>query len=108
MNAALEKTYRLSVLSTCVTNQTGDMVYSGARRVRILAIWARLTMVYALERELYLGSTFAVLIVLPEGRDVSSGPVSRVWDLASNGLPLDQSLQRDGAGRTRRSEPPTA
>jgi hypothetical protein len=52
-------------------------------------------MVYALERELYLGSTFAVLIELLEERDVSSEPVSRVWNLTSNGLPLDQPLQRD-------------
>src|SRR5271170_6806496 len=65
-------------------------------------------MVYALERELYLGSTFAVLIELPEGRDVSSGPVSRVRHLASNSLPLDQPLQRDGPRRTRGSQPPPA
>ena len=52
-------------------------------------------MVYALERELYLGSTFAVFIELSEGRDVSGGPVPRVWNLTSNGLPLDQPLQRD-------------
>jgi transposase InsO family protein len=65
-------------------------------------------MVYAMEIELYLGSTFAVLIELPEGRDVSSGPVSRVLNLASNGLPLDQSLQRDGPRRTRGSQPPPA
>jgi len=65
-------------------------------------------MVYALERELYLGSTFAVLIELSEGRDVSSGPVSRVRNLTSNGLPLDQPLQRDGSRRTRGSQPPPA
>ena len=53
-------------------------------------------MVYALERELYLGSTFAVLIELPKRRDVSSGPVSRVRSLTSNGLSLDQPVQRDG------------
>jgi hypothetical protein len=35
-------------------------------------------MVYALERESNLGSTFAVLVELSEGRDVGSGPVSRV------------------------------
>ena len=28
----------LSVLSTCVTKQTGDMVYSEARRLRMLSI----------------------------------------------------------------------
>jgi hypothetical protein len=61
-------------------------------------------MVYALERESNLGSTFAVLIELPEGRDVSSGPVSRVRNLTSNGLPLDQPLQRDGPRRTRGSQ----
>src|SRR5271154_2785586 len=65
-------------------------------------------MVYALERELYLGSTFAVLIELPERRAVSSGPVSRVRDLTSNGLPLDQPLQRDGARGPRGSQPPPA
>ena len=37
------------------------MVYSEARRLRIRGIWARTTMVYALERESNLGSTFAVL-----------------------------------------------
>jgi hypothetical protein len=47
---------------------------------------------------------FTVFVELSEGRDVGSGPVSRVWDLASNGLPLDQSLQRDGAGRPRGSK----
>jgi len=51
-------------------------------------------MVYALERELYRGSTFAVFIELSEGRDVSGGPVSRVWNLTSNGLPLDQHKTR--------------
>jgi hypothetical protein len=30
MNTALEKTYRLSVLSTCVTKQTRDVRYSEA------------------------------------------------------------------------------
>ena len=70
----------LSVLSTCVTKQTGDMVYSEARRLSFLSFSQRLTMLYALERESNLGSTFAVLIELSEGRDVGSGPVSRVWD----------------------------
>jgi hypothetical protein len=40
----------LSVLSTSVTKQTGDMVYSEARRLRILSIWAHTTMLYALCR----------------------------------------------------------
>jgi hypothetical protein len=48
-----------------------------------------MTMVYALERELYLGSTFAVFIESSEGRDVRGGPVSRVWNFTSNGIPLD-------------------
>src|SRR5271170_2642583 len=96
-------THPLSVLSTCVTKQTKDMVYSEARRLRILGIWAHTTMLYALERESDLGSTFAVFVELSEGRDVGSGPVSRIWNLPPNGLPLDQSLQRDGAGRARRS-----
>ena len=79
----------LSVLSTCVTKQTGDMVYSGARRLRILSIWARTTMLYALERDSDHGSTFSVFIELSEGRDVGSGPVPCVWNLAANGLSLD-------------------
>jgi hypothetical protein len=90
----------LSVLSTSVTKQTGDMVYSGARRLRILSIWAHTTILYALERDSDHGSTFAVLIELSEARAVCSGLVPCVWDLASNGLPLDQSLQRVRAGRT--------
>ena len=57
----------LSVLSTSVTKQTGDMVYSGARRLRILGIWAHTTMLYALERDSDHGSTFAVSVELPEG-----------------------------------------
>ena len=44
-------TESLSVLSTSVTKQTGDMVDSEARRLRTLGIWARTTMVYAPERE---------------------------------------------------------
>src|SRR5277367_2196654 len=102
--ASLRGTVLMSVLSTSVTKQTGDMVYSGARRRLYLSIGQRRTMLYALERESYLGSTFAVLVELSEGRDVCSGPVSCVWDLASNGLPLDQSLQRGRAGRTRGSK----
>jgi hypothetical protein len=34
----------VSVLRTCVTKQTGDMVYSEARWLRMLGIWARTTM----------------------------------------------------------------
>ena len=37
------------------------MVYSEARRLRILGIWARTTMMYALERESDHGSTSSVL-----------------------------------------------
>ena len=75
MQAVLEKTYRLSVLSTCVTKQTGDMVYSGARRRQFLSFGQRTTMLYALERESDLGSTSAILIELSKRGDVSSGPV---------------------------------
>ena len=82
----------LRIESTSLQNKPGDMVYSEARRLRMLGVWARTTMLYALERESDLGSTFAVFVELPKGRDVGSGPVSRVWDLASNGPPLDQSL----------------
>ena len=99
---------KVSVLSTCVTKQTRDMVYSEARWLSFLSFSQRLTMLYALERESNLGSTFAVLIELSEGRDVGSGPVSRVWNFASNCLPLDKSLQRDGARGTRGSQPPPA
>src|SRR5271170_6065219 len=80
---------QLSVLSTCVTKQTGDKVYSEARRLRMLGIWARTTMLYV-ERDSDHGSTFAVFVELSEGRDVGSGPMPRVWDLASPSLPLDQ------------------
>jgi transposase InsO family protein len=55
----------LSVLSTSVTNQTGDMVYSGARRLRILSIWAHTTMLYALERDSDHGSTLQPEMVWP-------------------------------------------
>ena len=65
----------LSVLSTSVTKQTGDMVYSGARRRRFLSIGQRTTMLYALERESDLGSTSAVFVELTEGGEASSGPV---------------------------------
>jgi hypothetical protein len=98
----------LSVLSTSVTKQTGDMVYSEAGWRRFLSLLAGMTMLYALERESNLGSTFAVFVELSERRDVGSGPVPRVWDLAPNGLPLDQSIQRDGAGRTRGSQSSSA
>jgi hypothetical protein len=37
----------LSVLSTPVTKQTGDMVYSGARRQQFLSFGLRTTMLYA-------------------------------------------------------------
>jgi hypothetical protein len=43
-------------------------------------------MLYALERESDHGSTFAVFVELSKRRNVSSGPVSRVWDFASNSL----------------------
>src|ERR1700744_4520301 len=63
-------------------------------------------MVYALERELYLGTTFAVFIELSEGRDVSGGPVSRLWNLTSTGLPLNHRYNETGpeglADRSRR------
>lgn len=83
---------RVSVLSTSPADQTGDMVYSGARRLRIFSIWAHTTMLYALERDSDHRSTPVVFIELSEGRDVGSGPVPRLWDLASNSLPLDQPL----------------
>jgi hypothetical protein len=41
----------LSVLSTSVTKQTGDMVYSEARRRRFLSIGQRTKMLHALEIE---------------------------------------------------------
>jgi hypothetical protein len=89
----------LSVLSTCVTKQTGDMVYSEARRGLYLSIRQHMTMLYALEREFYLGSTFAVLIELSEGRDVSSGPEPGPSDLRGSDAGVrrpstDQDRQR--------------
>jgi len=65
----------MSVLGTSVTKQTGDMVYSGARRRQILSIRQHTTMLYALERESDHGSTSSVFIELSERGDVSSGPV---------------------------------
>ena len=41
----------LSVLSTSVTKQTGDLIYSEVRRRRFLSFGQRTTMLYALERE---------------------------------------------------------
>jgi hypothetical protein len=74
-NLQLLSNWGVSVLSTSVTKQTGDMVYSEARRLQMLGIWARTTMLYALERESDLGSTSAILVELSERGDVSSGPV---------------------------------
>jgi hypothetical protein len=65
----------VSVLSTSVTKQTGDMVYSEARRRRFLSFEQRTTMLYALERESDLGSTSTIFVELSERGDVSSGPV---------------------------------
>ncbi len=96
----------LSVLSTSVTKQTGDMVYSEARRLRIPGIWAHTTMLYALERESDLGSTFAVSVELSEGRDVSSGPMSRVWTSAKSARSAKQPCESTGCQHG--SEPTTA
>ena len=63
-------------------------------------------MLYALERESDLGSTFTVSVELSEGGDVRSGPVPSIWNFPPNGLPLDQSLRGNRARRTRRSESP--
>jgi hypothetical protein len=79
----------LSVLSTCVTKQTGDMVYSEARRLWFLGIGQHTTMLYALERESDHGSTSAVFGELSKRRDVGSGPVPRVWDFPPYGVSLD-------------------
>src|ERR1700678_722626 len=54
----------LSELRTSVTKQTGDMVYSEARRRRFLSFGQRTTMLYAPERESDLGSTSAVFVEL--------------------------------------------
>jgi hypothetical protein len=51
----------LSVLNSCVTKQTKDMVYSEARRLRFLSFGHQATMSYALERESDYGSTSAIL-----------------------------------------------
>jgi hypothetical protein len=55
----------MRVVSTSVTKQTGDMVYSGARR-QFLSFGLRTTMLYALERESDHGSTSSVSIELSE------------------------------------------
>jgi hypothetical protein len=52
-------------------------------------------MVYGLERELYLGSTFAVLNERPEGRDVSRGPVSRAVANVNIRMSVCLGLARD-------------
>jgi hypothetical protein len=65
----------VSVLSTSFTKQTGDMVYSEARRRRFLSFKQRTTMLYALERESDLGSASTISVELSERGDVSSGPV---------------------------------
>jgi len=61
---------QVSRLSSCVTKQIGDMRYSEAEPLRFTAPVLRTKMRYGLESELYCGSAFAVLIELPEGRDV--------------------------------------
>ena len=68
----------LSVLSTCVTKQTKDMVYSAARRLWFLSSEQFRTILNALEREPDHGSTSAVFGQLSGGRDVGSEPVPRV------------------------------
>jgi hypothetical protein len=90
----------LSVLRTCVTKQTGDMVLQRSATATDTRHLGTQDDVYALEGESDYGSTFAVLVELPKGRDVSSGPMSRVWNFAASCLPLNKPLQRDGARGT--------
>ena len=61
----------VSVLGTCFTKQTGDMVYTMAENSWLSQLWldAR-RCVYALERDSNRGPTPAVFIELSEGRDV--------------------------------------
>jgi hypothetical protein len=54
------------------------MVYSEARRLRIVGIWPRMTMVYALERESDRGSTKLALEDVPRGRPAE--PLVRLVD----------------------------
>ena len=65
----------LSHSSGTDTKQTGDIVYSEARRRRFHSFWASTKMLYALERESDLRSTFAVFVELSERGDVSTGSV---------------------------------
>ena len=60
-----------------------------------------MTMLYALEREFYLGSTFAVLIELSEGRDVSSGPEPGPSDLRGS----DAGVRRPSTDQTDNGAP---
>ena len=50
---------------------------------------------YALERESYRGSTSAIPVELPKGRNVCLRALPRVRSVAAYGLPMDQSLQRE-------------
>jgi hypothetical protein len=51
---------------------------------------------YALERESYRGSTFAISIELPKGRNVCFRALPRVRIVTANRLSMDQSLQESG------------
>ena len=61
------------------------------------ALVLRTMMRYALERESYRGSTSAISIELPKGRDVCFRAMPRVRSVAAYGLSMDQSLQREWA-----------
>src|SRR5580692_6466749 len=82
----------VSVLSTCVTKHTKDMVYSEARRLWFFSSEQFRTILNALERESDHGSASAVFSQLSKRRDVRSGLVSRVWNIAPHSLSLDKPI----------------
>jgi hypothetical protein len=54
---------------------------------------------YARERESYSGSTFAISIELPKGRNVCLRALPRVRSVTANRISMDQSLQGKWARR---------
>jgi hypothetical protein len=81
---------------TCVTAK-GNPYDSSALVLRTM-------MRYALERELYRGSTSAISIELPKRRNVSFRTLPRVRSVTANRLSMDQSLQREWARRVAKSQ----
>ena len=82
----------LRIESTSLQNRPGDMVYSEARRLRMLGVWARTTMLYALEENRILDQRLQFLSSYQKEEMSVADPCRAYRDLASNGPPLDQSL----------------